>query len=112
MRNLNQNLDSRYLQELFRLEHLLWRTHEKIVAQRFLKWRSFLFEKKKQTLVGVVNTEKVYLQMTRVLVRLEQTVALMAPDWNRFCACQQNWSRRNNCSGSWRADQSNDGYEC
>ena len=49
--------------------------------------------------------------MTRALVRLEQTVDSTEPDWNLLYERQQNWSRWNNWSGSWRKNQDRDAYE-
>ena len=55
--------------------------------------------------------EKLYLQMRRALARLEQTVDSTEPDWNLLYERQQNWSRWNNWSGSWRTNQDRDAYE-
>ena len=58
-----------------------------------------------------LREEKVYLQMTRTLARLEQTADSTEPDRNLLCE-QQNWSRWNNWSGSWRAYEGRETYEC
>ena len=55
--------------------------------------------------------EKVYLQMTRALARLEQTAGSSEPDWNLLYERQQNWSRWNSWSGSWRTHRGRDVYE-
>ena len=49
--------------------------------------------------------------MTRALALLEQTVDSTEPDWNLLYERQQNWSRWNNWSGSWRKSQYRDAYE-
>ena len=58
-----------------------------------------------------LREEKVYLPMTRALARLEQTVDSIEPDWNLLYELQQNWSRSNNWSASWRTNKGRDAYE-
>ena len=47
-----------------------------------------------------LREETVYLQMTRALARLEQTVDSTEPDWNELYKSQQNGRRWNNGSGA------------
>ena len=58
-----------------------------------------------------LREEKVYLQMTRALARLEQTVDSTELDWNLLYERQQNWSTWNNWSGAWRKNHDLDAYE-
>ena len=58
-----------------------------------------------------LREEKVYLQMTGALARLEHTVESTEPESNFLYCRQQNWSRENNWSGAWRTNQGRDAYE-
>ena len=58
-----------------------------------------------------LREEKVYLQITRALARLEQTAEAIEPYWNLLYERQQNWTRWNRCSNSWRTNRGNDAYE-
>ena len=58
-----------------------------------------------------LREEKVYLQMTRALARTEQTANSSETDWDLLYERQQNWSRWNNLSGSWRKNWGRDWYE-
>ena len=49
--------------------------------------------------------------MTRALARPEQAADSTEPDWNLLYGRQQNWSRWNNWSGSWRAYQGRETYQ-
>ena len=51
-----------------------------------------------------LREEKVYLQMTGSLARLEHTVESTEPESNFLYCRQQNWSRENNGSGVWRTN--------
>ena len=52
-----------------------------------------------------------YLQMTRTLASLEQTVDSTELDWNLLYERQQNCNRWNKWSGAWRTNQGRDTYE-
>ena len=78
---LIQRLDNRYLREWFGPEYLFWRIREEICRSAIPEMTTFLDEyffrlKKKQTRID----ERLYLQMTRALARMEQTVDLTEPD--------------------------------
>ena len=80
-------MDNRYLREWFGLEHLLWRIREEIR-------RPAIPEMKPESMSAwALRAEKVYLQMTRALARLEHTVDSTELDWNLLYDRQQNWSR-------------------
>ena len=78
---------------------------------KYLDEYFFRLKRNKQESIRALREEKVYLQMTRALARLEETVDSTEPDWNLLCERQQNWSRWNNWSGSWRKNQDRDAYE-
>ena len=59
-----------------------------------------------------LREEKVCLQMTRALARLEQTTDSTEPNWKLLYERLQNWSKWNGWSGSWRAYQGREMHEC
>ena len=73
---------------------------------KYLDEYFFRLKKNKQESMSAwaLREEKVHLQMTRALARLEQTPDSSEPDWDLLYERQQNWSRWNNWSGSWRTN--------
>ena len=107
------------MREWFGLEYLLWRIREEVrrpaipEMTMYLDKYFFRLKRNKQESMSAwaLREEKVYLQMTRALARLEQTADWTEPDWNLLYERQQNWSRWNNWSGAWRTNQGRDTYE-
>ena len=101
------------------LEYLLWRIREEICRlaipemTKFLDEYFFRLKRNKQESMSAwaLREEKVYLQMTRALARLEQTAGSLEPDWDMLYERQQNWSRWNNSSRSWRTNRDHEMYE-
>ena len=99
--NLIQRLDNRYLREWFGLEYHLWRIREEICRPAIPEMTKYLDEyffrlkrnKQESMSAWALREEKVYLQMTRALARLEQTADSSEPDWDLLYERQQNWSR-------------------
>ena len=88
--HLIQRLDNRYRRECFGLEHLLWRIREEICRPaisemtKYLDEYFFRLKRNKQGSMSAwaLREEKAYLQMTRALARLEQTVDSTELDWS------------------------------
>ena len=110
--NLIQRLVNRYLPEWFGLA-LLWRICEEICRPAIPEMTKCLDEhlfrpkrnKQESMSAWALREEQVCLQMTRALARLEQTADSMEPDLKLLCERQQNWSKWNGWSGSWRAHE-------
>ena len=83
-------LDNRYLREWFGLEYLHWRIREEICRPAMPEMKKFLGEyffrlkrnKQESMIAWALREEKVYLQMTRALARLEQNTESIEPDRN------------------------------
>ena len=100
--NLIQRLDNTYLREWLREERY------RLAA---LEMTKYVKRSKQESMSAALREEKVCLQMTRALARLEQTVDSTEPDWNLLYERLQNWSSWNYWSGAWRTNQGRDTYE-
>ena len=96
--NLIHRLENTYLREWFRLEYLLWRIREEIFRPAIPEMTKYLDEyfsrlkrnKQESMSAWALLEEKVYLQITRKLARVEQTADSTRPDWNLVYERQQN----------------------
>ena len=94
-------------------------TVKKFAVLRFLRLQSIWMNtsstsreiKQESVSAWRLREEKENLQMTRAFARLEQTGDSIEPDWNFLYERQQNWSRWNIWSGSWRTNHDRDAYE-
>ena len=105
--------------QCFGLEYLLGRIREEIRCPAIPEMTKYLdeyflrLERNKQESMSAwaLSEEKVFLQTTRAFARLEQTVGSTELDLNLLYERRRNWSRWNNWSSSWRANQDCHAYE-
>eukprot|EP00969_Alexandrium_andersonii_P119037 5262891-Alexandrium_andersonii.AAC.1 len=97
--NLIQRLDDRFLKADFGIEYLLWRIREVICRPaipemtKYLDEYFFRLRRSSQEAMSAwaLREEKVYLRMTRALLRLENTEDSHEPDWGKMFRKQHDW---------------------
>ena len=97
--NLIQTLEDKYLKADFGMEYLLWRIKEVICRPaipemtKYLDEYFFRLRRNSQEAMSAwaLRDEKVYLRMTRALLRLEKADDSQEPDWEKLYYKQKNW---------------------
>ena len=108
MWNVMHRLDDQYPRAWFGLEYLLVRIREEICRPaipeliKHLKGYLFRLRRHKQESMSAwaLREEKVYLQLTRALTRLERTAEATEPDWAMLYVGRQTRSGGNGWGGT------------
>ena len=97
--NLLQSLDERFLKADFGIEYLLWRIREVICRPvisemtQYIDEYFFCLRRKSQEAMSAwaLREEKVYLRMTRALMRFDKTEDSQEPDCEQLLYKQYQW---------------------